>query len=204
MKKILLTLALLLFVTPAFAANKAVVQCINSFSTDNPSAVFEGRVIEAVEFDNGVLLRKDAVIQGKVLQVVDAKRAKLDAYFIIKPTYYTDPKQNVTYKVHDADWESKVVGFKPFDAKETAKSAGISVANFFVQGFSTAYHFGNGFIHPTSGRGRFKSGVNEAYENSILSYIEEGKALQVRSGDLLALKFYQSDVPKWRFWARNR
>ncbi len=204
MKKIFLTLALTFIISPALAANKAVVECLNSFSTDNPSAVFKGRVIEEVEFDNGVLLRKNSVIQGSVIQIVDAKRAKRDAYFIIKPTYYTDPKQNVTYKVHDADWEAKVVGFKPFDAKETAKKASISVANFFVQGFSTAYHFGDGFIHPTAGKGRFKSGVNEAYENSILSYIEEGKALQVSSGDLLALKFYQADVPKWKFWARNR
>lgn len=204
MKKILLTLALLLCVTPAFAANKAVVECLNSFSTDNPSATFKGRVVEEVEFKNGVLFRKNAIVQGKVLQVVDAKRAKRDAYFIIKPTYYTDPRQNVTYKVKDEDWEAKVVGYKPFDAKDTAKKASISVANFFVQGFSTVYHFGNGFIHPTADKGRFKSGVNEAYENSILSYIEEGKALQVRSGDLLALKFYQSDVPKWKFWARNR
>ena len=204
MKKFLLTLALMFTITPAFAANKAVVQCLNSFSSNSPSAYFSGKVVEEVEFKNGVLLRQGAILNGKVVQVVDAKRAKRDAYFIIKPTSYTDPYKKTTYHVKDADWEAKVVGYKPFDAKETAKKAGISVANFFVQGFSTAYHFGNGFIHPSNGRGRFKSGVHEAYDNSILSYIEEGDALKVRSGDYLALKFYQSDVPKWKFWAINR
>lgn len=203
-KKILLTLVLMFAMTPAFAGNKTVVECLNSFSSDNPSAYFTGKVVKEVEFKNGVLLRENAIIKGKVLQVVDAKRAKRDAYFVIKPLTYTDPVAKKTYTVKDDDWEAKVVGYKPFDAKETAKSAGISVANFFMQGFSTVYHFGDGFIHPASGKGRFKSGVNNAYEHSILSYVEEGNALKVRKGDCLALKFYQADVPKWKFWARNK
>lgn len=204
MKRLLSILALMLVMSPAFAGNKTVVQCQNSFSSDNPSAYFTGKVIKEVEFKNGVLLREGAIINGKVLQVVDAKRAKRDAYFVIKPLTYTDPVVNKTYTVKDKDWQAKVVGYKPFDAKETAKSAGVSVANFFVQGFSTVYHFGDGVIHPEEDKGRFKSGVHNAYEHSFLSYIEEGSALEVKKGDYLALKFFQADVPKWKFWERNR
>ena len=204
MKKILLIFALVFIMAPVQADNKTVVQCLETFSTDNPSSYFTGKIIKEAEFDNGVLLRENAVITGEVIQVVEAKRAKRNAYFVIKPLTYTDPLIGKTYDVKDTDWQAKVVGYKPFDAKETAKSAGVSVANFFVQGFSTVYHFGDGVIHPEEDKGRFKSGVHNAYEHSIFSYVEEGSALNVNEGDLLALKFFQADVPKWKFWKRNK
>ncbi len=202
MKKILLTLALMLVVSPTFAASKTVVQCLNSFSSDSPSSYFSAKVMKEMEYKNGIYLKENSVIKAKVVKVIDAKRAKRDAYFVIKPLSYTDPTVGKTYNVQNLDVEAKVVGYKPFDAAETAKKAGVSVANFFVQGFSTAYHFGDGFIHPVAGKGRFKSGVQNAYDNSILSYIEEGNALKVRSGDCLALKFYETKNSKWKFWKK--
>lgn len=203
MKKLLIILASLLIMTPAFAENKAVVQCLDNFSSDNPSAYFNARVLEEVEFDNGIKLEKDALIRGKVMQVVEAKRAKRDAYFVIKPVAYSTPSTKMVHRISQNDWEAKVVGYKPFDVKETAESAGVSVANFFVQGVSTVYYFGKGFIHPNDDN-RLKSGVKEVYDNSFLSYIKEGNALQVRRGDSLELVFYHPDVPKWKFWERNR
>ena len=202
MKKIFLTLALMLVMTPAFAASKTVVQCLNSFSSDNPSSYFSAKVMKEMEYKNGIYLRENSIINAKVVKVVDAKRAKRDAYFVIKPLSYTDPVAGKTYNVQNLGVEAKVVGYKPFDAAETAKKAGISVANFFVQGFSTIYHFSDGYIHPKARKGRFESGVQNAYDNSILSYIEEGDALKVRSGDCLALKFYETKTPKWKFWKK--
>lgn len=202
MKKIFITLALMFLMSPAFAASKTVVQCLNSFSTNNPSAYFSAKVLKEMEYKNGIYLKENSIIRAKVVKVVEAKRAKRDAYFVVKPLSYTDPTVGKTYNIQNLPVEAKVVGYKPFDAKETAKKAGIGVANFFVQGFSTVYHFGDGFIHPTSGKGRFKSGVQNAYDNSILSYIEEGNALKVNSGDSLALKFYQTETPKWKFWKK--
>ena len=64
MKKFLLTFVLMFVITPAFAANKAVVQCLNSFSSNSPSAYFSGKVVEEVEFKNGVLLRQGAILNG--------------------------------------------------------------------------------------------------------------------------------------------
>ena len=57
-KKILLTLVLMFAMTPAFAGNKTVVECLNSLSSDNPSAYFTGKVVKEVEFKNGVLCAK--------------------------------------------------------------------------------------------------------------------------------------------------
>ena len=204
MKKLLVFLALFCFMTPAFADHKVVVQCLNSFSSDNPSAYFKAKAIEDIEFDNGIIFEKNTVISGKVKEVVDPKRAKRDAYFIITPLSYTTPSENMTRKINQTGWEAKVVGYKPFDAKETAKSGAVSVANFFVQGFSTAYYFTKGLIHPNEEDGRLKSGAKSAYDNSVLSYIQEGNALKVQQGDLLELVFYHSDVPKWKFWQRNK
>lgn len=204
MKKLITLLCALFIMSPAFADNKAVVQCLNSFSTDNPSSYFNAKVVEKAEFDNGVLLEKNAIIRGKVLKVVDAKRAKRNAYFVIIPVAYTSPSNNKVYKIKDSDWQARVAGYKPFDIKDTAESAGVTVANFFVKNIGTVYYFGKGFVKPKGEDGRLKSGVKEAYENSFLSYIEEGESLTVNKGDYLLLVFYHNDVPKWKFWERNR
>ena len=67
MKKIVLIFALVFVMTPAHADNKTVVHCLETFSTDNPSSYFTGKIIKETEFDNGVLLRETAVITGEVI-----------------------------------------------------------------------------------------------------------------------------------------
>ena len=203
MKKFLLIILSLFILTPAFAADhKVVIECLQGFSTDEPSAKISGKVIEPILFDNGIVFDKGTIFYGDVVSVVEQKRAKRNAYMIVKPTAYLTGFE--LKEIKQEGWQAKVTGYTPFDLKTKATDVGVSVVNHFVEGVSMAYHFSKGFIKPKEDTSRLKSGAQNAYENSIFSYVSEGKPLVVNKGDLIELSFYNSNVPKWMFWERNK
>lgn len=202
MKKFLITTLLLAFISPCFAAeNKLIVQCENDLNSNSKGAYFSAKVLEATEFDNGILLKENDTIQGEVVNIIDAKRAKRDAYIVIKPVSYVQNGQK--NEINQTGWLAKVAAYKPFDLKESATTAGVSVANFFVNGVGTVYYFGKGLLNPTD-EGRIKTGAKNVYDSTLISYVEEGKPVNIRKNDLLMLVFYNQNVPSWQFWRRNK
>lgn len=205
MKKILIALISMFVLTPAYAINfdKALVESLYNFSSKNPGRTFAAKMVEEYTFDDILTLEKNAIVRGKVLEVVGPKRAKRNAYFVFKPYTYTVPsKGGIVKRIGHTDIEAKAVGYVPFDKVQAAKSAGLTVAGFFVTGAAQIYHFGKGAITAQKGENRLVEGGKEVYENSPLTYIREGNELHINKGDVIALKFYHYEVPKWKFWDR--
>ena len=186
-------------------SNKAVVESLESFSFDNDKSTVKFKVIEENTFDNGIVFEKDSIVTAHVMKIVEAKRGKRNGYLVVEPVSYSIPsKGNETLNINEEYWVANVVGYKPFDVKKAAFSAGLSAAGYFVKGIGQIYYFGKGIISPNEGEGRLKSGAKNVYENSPLAFIKEGEEINIQKGDILLLKFHYDNVPKWRFFKRNK
>ena len=79
--------------------------------------------------------------------------------------------------------------YEKLDVTDKAINTGKSVANHFVKNITYPVQFVKGVAQNKSGD-RLKSGWDEAYDASPLSYAEKGKPLELQSGDLATLTFY--------------
>lgn len=210
MKKIILLGLLLLagFCAPVFSnedtTNRVIVESLEDFSINDDESTVKFRVLEESAFENGITFEKDSTVTADITKVVGPKRGKRNGYLVVAPVSYSVPSKNEILKIYDEYWVAHVVGYKPFDVKKAAFSAGLSAAGYFVKGIGQIYYFGKGVINPEEGENRLKSGAKSVYKNSPLAYIEEGEEINIKTGDILLLKFHHDDVPKWRFFKRNK
>ncbi|MCR5266169.1 MAG: hypothetical protein K6E29_06200, partial [Cyanobacteria bacterium RUI128] len=118
--------------------------------------------------------------------VINPKRLKRNASFTFYPTYYHDLNGDVIRftKVYVGEFSPKF----EIDPAKLAKSAVLTVGSHFVKGISTGYYAVEGAVHNDENN-RVKSAVHNVYENSFLSYVEEGKQLNLPSGTCFGLKF---------------
>ena len=133
---------------------------------------------------------------------VDAKRGKRNAYIVIQPESFEI--DGVVHLIEDENLEAKVVGYSKRDYKKTALDAGLAVGGYFVKGLSQVFYFSKGLIIPDEDKSRIKTAFHNVYENTPFVYIEKGEDVDIEKGDLLVLKVYHSEVPKWRFIKRNK
>ena len=214
MKRIILLCLLFLagVIFPVFSnenevdtTNKVIVESLEDFLVDNNCNTVKFKVLKENSFENGITFEKDSIISAKAAKVVEPKRGRRNGYLVIAPESYTVPsKNNKNIKINDEYWFANVVGYKPFDVKKAAFGAGLGVAGHFIKGIGQIFYFGKGIIAPNEGEGRLKSGAKNVYENSPLCYIEEGEEVNIKTGDVLLLKFHYDNVPKWKFWQRNK
>ncbi len=197
MKKIILILGLFLFANAAFASN-VVVESLTDVSGENSTGDFSVKVLEQAELTEGIIVDENAIINGKIIKKVEAKRGKRNAYIVICPISYTNGAGDVVTLIENSDLEAKVVGYSKKDLKKMGLDAGLAVGGHFIKGMGQIFYFSKGLIVPDKDKGRIETAAHNVYENSPFVYIEKGQDVGIEKGDYLVLKFYHSDVPKWR------
>lgn len=185
MKKIFFVLAIALCTANSVFAEDMKVMALKDFSTDKPSEI-KVQVLQTMKLDEGVVIEQGSVVTGFMIDVIPAKRLKRDATFSFMPTGYITPKRE-QYSIN-----RKYVGkFSPkieIDKTELAKTAALSVGDFFVKGLSTGFYAVQGAIKDEKGN-RFVSSVQNVYENSLLSYIEKGGATCIKAQSMFTFRF---------------
>lgn len=185
MKKIFFVLAIALCTASSVFAEDMKVMALKDFSTDKPSEI-KVQVLQTMKLDEGVVIEQGSVVTGFMIDVIPAKRLKRDATFSFMPTGYITPKRE-QYSIN-----RKYVGkFSPkieIDKTELAKTAALSVGDFFVKGLSTGFYAVQGAIKDEKGN-RFVSSVQNVYENSLLSYIEKGGATCIKAQSMFTFRF---------------
>ena len=185
MKKIFFVLAIALCTASSVFAEDMKVMALKDFSTDKPSEI-KVQVLQTMKLDEGVVIEQGSVVTGVMVDVIPAKRLKRDATFSFMPTGYITPKRE-QYSIN-----RKYVGkFSPkieIDKTELAKTAALSVGDFFVKGLSTGFYAVQGAIKDEKGN-RFVSSVQNVYENSLLSYIEKGGATCIKAQSMFTFRF---------------
>ena len=201
MKKILLLLCLLLFgVHPSLASVNVIVKSLTDFPEYSETKSLRAVVIQDTEVKEGIVLQKDAILDNKLVEIIPPKRLKRNGYIIVEPVVYI--YGGLVLPVKSENLRARVKYYKKRDYKKMAVNAGLSVGSHFVKGAKYAVNFSQGVISPNEGESRIKSGFENVYENSALSYISKGKPINIAEGDELVFEFFYSDTPKWKFWKR--
>ena len=65
------------------------------------------------------------------------------------------------------------------------------------------YQVSKGLIKPNEGQTRLQSAANNFVDDTPLKHLKKGHDVDIKAGDKFVLKFYHSDVPKWRIFKRN-
>lgn len=202
MKKIFYTILFYFLITPFVFAQNILVESMTDFNTNDNEKVFSAKVVEETELSDGKIIKANSTINGTILKTVDAKRGKRNAYIVIQPESFEI--DGVIHLIEDENLEAKVVGYSKRDYKKTALDAGLAVGGYFVKGLSQVFYFSKGLIIPDEDKSRIKTAFHNVYENTPFVYIEKGEDVDIEKGDLLVLKVYHSEVPKWRFIKRNK
>ena len=202
MKKIFYTILFYFLITPFVFAQNILVESMTDFNTNDNEKVFSAKVVEETELSDGKIIKANSTINGTILKTVDAKRVKRNAYIVIQPESFEI--DGVVHLIEDENLEAKVVGYSKRDYKKTALDAGLAVGGYFVKGLSQVFYFSKGLIIPDEDKSRIKTAFHNVYENTPFVYIEKGEDIDIEKGDLLVLKVYHSEVPKWRFIKRNK
>lgn len=194
MKKFLVSILIFLAGCVCYAEDMKVM-ALNDISTDTPSEI-KVQVLQTMKLDEGVILEQGTIVKGMMVDVVPPKRLKRDATFSFMPTMYTTPDKT-TYKLN-----RKYVGkFSPkieIDKGELAKTAALSVGDFFVKGLSTGFYAVQGAIKDEKGN-RLVSSVNNVYENSLFSYISKGESIYIAAQSLFTFRFANPDPEESKY-----
>lgn len=184
MKKIFLCL-LILFNCVALASDKLHLRALEDFNSKEPKEVFRAELIEDGSID-GMFLFKGDKINCTLLKVKDPKRAKIDAkvYFNIVSTEDSDGVHLIDGD-YCAKYAKKVINkeaIKEIPKKNILKTAAGAAGGVFVKGFSYGVSFVDGVI-TNNDSNRLKSGVKQVYDDSLLSYVEYGDEIDIKTDD---------------------
>ena len=183
MKNIFIILGLMLLTPIAAIAETLKVEAVTPFNTVKPVSTMDVKITENVIYEGENLLVGD-IVHGDIVKVKGPTRLKRNARFSFIPIYYTDAK-GVKHTFKEKN-EGKYA--LPIEKGKMAANAALTVGNHFVKGISMGVHAVKGAIENEEDN-RLKSAGVSLYENSPLSYVEEGNELDIKKGDKFYLKF---------------
>ena len=191
MKKILLLSVILLISVMPVNAETLQVQALSEFNTENPPASIEVKAVSDMDLDEELLIMDGYILKGNLVDVVSPKRLKRDATFSIVLTEYTD--NNGQKHIIPPDGKQFKGKFTTkFDYKHAAKTAALSVGNFFLKGLSIGYAAVEGAVKNEEGN-RVKSSAMSVYESTPISYVEKGTDIVILKDQVFCLKFKLKD-----------
>lgn len=167
------------------------VQALSDFTTENPPEYMSVKILDDLIFDEETLVKSGCVLKGQIVDVKSPKRLKRNANFKFIPLSYKDANGNII----------EIKGYYPakYTTKlkkgELAKSAALTVGNYFVKGLSMGYSAIEGAVKNEKDN-RFKSSVNAVYEDSPFSYIEKGGEIVIAKEQVFLLNFKAKNEPE--------
>lgn len=193
MKKVFVFILLALSCNSVWAKTLNV-EALSDFSTANPSEYLEVKILDTYVTKNDFVIHAGSIVNGKITDVKNPKRLKRNATFKFIPiTYYdyvTEKKYNIKksivgkYTSHDITPASI--------AKTGAVAAGNKLIGAFI-GPSVAVVEG---AIKNEQDNIAKSAAISVYESSPLSYVEKGKDLEIKKGDVFKINFNLGDDEK--------
>lgn len=189
MKKILFLCVLLILCATSVNAKNVKVESLSFVNNESKTNNISAKVLYDTKLTDTITLKKDAIIDGEVIEIIEPKRGKRNGYLIIQPTSYSEGDK--TTKIVNKKIRAKVKYYQEIDYKKVAIETGVDVGASFVKGGKYIVHFIEGVISPNEGETRMKSGFENLYQNSFISFIGKGKDINIKPKDELIYKFYK-------------
>lgn len=191
MKKSFWTFVLISFlcVAPAYA-ERLHVQALSRFSTQSPVSYITFKALQPIELSSTVKLEDGYIVNAKISEIIPPKRLKQNAKFRIVPISYTDTNGN-TYAIKE-EFVGKYSPKFELNKAELAKTTALTVGDLLFKGVSIGYRAVEGAVKNEEGN-RAKSSIVSVYKHSPLSYVEKGRELSIKPGDLFSFTFKVDD-----------
>lgn len=200
MKKILVLFFCFVYISvPAFAA-KGVKFLVESCCDFNPEHIAATQLTfktdSEVEFDENLTIPEDSLLTARFISSTREKRFHKNGFFTCKLIKYTNKDGE---EIYVKDRNLKMIGkrYEKIDGVEAAETGAeftaTTVAGFLLPGVDIAYYFVKGAIQNTKADTRFKSGVHNAYDNSIMWVFLKGKPITFSKGDSLSILMCKDD-----------
>lgn len=196
MKNIIISLMCLFILTPQAFAAKLVVEALEEYNSQYPPKEYSVKIVEDTTLGNSIILKKGSIIKGKIIENIEPKRLKRDAYFVFLGESILEPGKCTTKDIFpgiQAKMHPYNLTVKP-SGGEIVYDVGKTTAGFFVKGINYGLDFGKGVINPKKGEGRIKSGMENAYEGSFFSYCSEGQDIFIPIGAHVQMSFSDKNL----------
>jgi len=183
---------------PVSAKCKVKLQAsvMQDFSVERLDKDISFKLNTPFKINKDLTIPQGSIIVAHVYYVKPEKRLHKSGYFLCLVTNY---KQEDSKKFVDISQDNICFRCKRFDKldKKDATITGVEItattaASFFVPGVDLVYYFLKGAIQNTKAENRFKSGVHNAYDNSILWVFEKGAPIDLKSGDNVVMMSYKN------------
>lgn len=186
-KAVLLFLCLFMSLAPVMAKS-VKVEALEDFSTQNPPKTWQVKIVEGFVTKEGVQVYADSVVTGKIEGVQDPKRLKRNATFNFIPTEYYDSHSGISQKV-EQDLVGKYSSRSDISVGSVVKTGAVTAGSHFISGFiGPGVALVEGAVKNEEGN-RAKSAVVSVYESTPLSYINKGKDLEIKKGQVFVMSF---------------
>lgn len=193
MKKVFVLILLALSCNSVWAKTLNV-EALSDFSTANPSEYLEVKILDTYVTKNDFVIHAGSIINGKITDIKDPKRLKRNATFKFIPITYYDYVTERKYNI-----KKSIVGkYTSHDMTPAsiAKTGAIAAGNKLIGAFiGPSVAIVEGAIKNEQDN-IAKSAAISVYESSPLSYVEKGKDLEIKKGDVFKINFNLGDDEK--------
>ena len=192
MKKNLILLAVILLGFQPVMAKNVKVQAMSDFTTANPPATWDLKIVEDVKTKDEIVISAGSVITGKIEDVTDPKRLKRNATFTFVPVSLYDAGKKQTFVI-DQNLQGKYSSMSGISAGSVAKQGAVFVGNKLVDGlFGPGVALVEGAVKNEQGN-RAKSAAVSLYESTPLSYANKGKEMEIKKDQIFIMSFKTKD-----------
>ena len=205
MKKILILFIFIFCINTADAVN-VKIESLTEVNGNNSATHFAGKILQDTKISDEITLKKDAVINMEIIELVPAKWGKRSAYMIAKPIFMAEKDYFTT--LNELPIEAKTTSIKIItkdDIKQNWKKgikdagckAGMKVATNMVPGSGQVLQISKGLIMPEEGKTRLQSATGNLLDTLPTKHLKKGKDLDIKEGDKIVFKFYtKKEKPK--------
>lgn len=188
MKRIL-ALCVLLIGLPSCAKN-VKVEALSDFTTANPPKTWNLKIAETFTINNQYTISEGAVIEGEITKVKGPTRGKRDASFVYVPTALVMNGETYPIKRH---FNGKYSTLNGVTAGSVAKQGAIMVGNKALKStFGPAVALVEGAVKNEEGNVA-KSAAVSVFNATPLSYVNMGKELVIKEGQVFTMSFKEQD-----------
>ena len=148
-----------------------------------------------IEYGN-LKIPAGTILKAKVNTTTTERRFHKSAFLIVN---FEEIKEGDCFKsITGYNIGGVIRKYEKIDKKDAtitgAELTTTTVAAFIIPGIDILYYFTKGCIQNTKAETRFKSGVHNAYDNSIMWFFLKGKPIKLVEGDSVAVLMCDNDM----------
>ena len=169
----------------------AIVNINQEFSTSDIPRNVEFNVKESISLGS-IVIPRNSILTAELLEVQTERRWHKSGFMVCKILSYKYGKKGKNVDLSEKNIYLAVRKYEEIDGKKAAiigtELVVAQAAGFFIPGIDIAYYFTKGAIMREKYKNWFKSGVSNAYDNSVFWFWLKGKPIDLEEDETVSLK----------------